>query len=159
MKIDLICVGKIKENSLKELIQEYKKRISGYCDIDIIEVNDESIVDKPSKQEIEIAKNKEGERIIKKIKPHQYVIAFDLVKNQPNSPEYAEFLRKTFANYGANITFVIGGSYGLSDEVKARANYSIGLSNMTFTHQMTRLIVLEQTYRAFKINNNEVYHK
>lgn len=159
MKIDLICVGKIKEPALKELINEYVKRLSAYANLSIIELNDESIADRPSEQEINIAKRKEGEKILKAIKGNQYVIAFDLVQNQPNSVEFAKILEKTFNTYGAYITFVIGGSYGLSDEVKSRANLRIGLSNMTFTHQMSRLIALEQIYRAFKINNNEVYHK
>ena len=159
MKINLICVGKIKEKSLKDLINEYIKRISAYASVNIVEVQDESIVEKPSLQEINIAKKKEGEKILKNIKQGQYVIALDLVQNQPDSLEFAKILQKSFDNYGANITFLIGGSYGLSDEVKERANLRMGLSNMTFTHQMSRLIILEQIYRAFKINNNEVYHK
>ncbi len=159
MKINLLVIGKIKDLYLKQGIEEYLKRLSNYCEVLVKEFDDESIVDKPSKKEIEIATDKECERVLKTIKNTAYVITLDLGKKQLDSRGFAEFLSQKFNTYGSHLTFVIGGSYGLSSSLKKRANDSISLSAMTFTHQMTRLIFLEQVYRAFKILNNEVYHK
>ena len=159
MKIKIYAIGHLKEAYLKQGINEYLERLKPYAQVEIIEVNDESIVQNPSLKEIEIAKDKEGQRILKLLKNDEYVIGLDLVKKQPTSPEFAKYLEDKFVLGGSNISFVIGGSYGLSDELKKRCQDRIGLSNMTFLHQMTRLILLEQIYRAFKINRNEVYHK
>lgn len=159
MKINLLVIGKIKDLYLKQGIEEYLKRLSNYCEVLVKEFDDESIVDKPSKKEIEIAIDKECERVLKTIKNTDYVVTLDLGKKQLDSRGFAEFLSQKFNTYGSHLTFVIGGSYGLSSSLKKRANDSISLSAMTFTHQMTRLIFLEQVYRAFKILNNEVYHK
>ena len=159
MKINLLVIGKIKDSYIRQGIDEYLKRLSPYCEVSIKEFEDESIVEKPGNKEIEIAVNKECEKVLKSIKTTDYVIALDLGKKQPDSRGFADFLQQKFNTYGSHLTFVIGGSYGLSAALKKRANDSISLSNMTFTHQMTRLIFLEQIYRAFKILNNEVYHK
>ena len=159
MRIRIIAVGKIKETYLKNGIDEYLKRIKPYCNIEIMEVNDEPLRDNPNEAEIEIAKNKEGEKVLKILKSSDYVINLDLDQKELKSPVFAEFLNEKFVLGGSFITFVIGGSYGLSDALKKRANDSISLSKMTFLHQMTRLILLEQIYRAFKINRNETYHK
>lgn len=159
MKIKLFVIGKIKENYLKEGINEYLNRIKPYASIEVIEVNDEPVKDNPSFSEIEMVKNKEGEKILKLLKHSDYLISLDLNKKQFTSPEFAKYLENKFVIGGSSISFVIGGSYGLSDALKNRSNDSISLSNMTFLHQMTRLILLEQIYRAFKINRNEVYHK
>ena len=159
MKIKIYAIGHLKEAYLKQGINEYLERLKPYTQVEIVELNDESIVDNPSQKEIEQAKNKEGQKVLKLIKSNEYLIGLDLVKKQPTSEEFAKYLNDKFVLGGANISFVIGGSYGLSDELKARCNDRIGLSNMTFLHQMTRLILLEQIYRAFKINRNEVYHK
>ena len=159
MKIRIISVGHIKENYLKEGINEYLLRLKPYVDMEIIEVNDEPVKDSPSNSDIEIVKNKEGTKVMKFIKNNDYVISLDLNKKELNSPEFAEYLNNKFVLGGSKITFLIGGSYGLSDELKKRANDAISLSKMTFLHQMTKLILLEQIYRAFKINRNEVYHK
>ena len=159
MKIKIYAIGHLKEPYLKQGINEYLERLKPYTQMEIIEVNDESIVQNPSQKEIEIAKDKEGAKILKLLKNDEYVIGLDLVKKQPTSPEFAKYLEDKFVLGGSNISFVIGGSYGLSDELKNRCQDRIGLSNMTFLHQMTRLILLEQIYRAFKINRNEVYHK
>lgn len=159
MKIRIIAIGKIKEGYLKTGIEEYLKRIKPYCQIDIIEVLDEPVSDNPNDSIIKMTKDKEGQKVIKLLKPSDYVISLDLNKKEFTSEQFAAYIDKTFEKAKSNITFVIGGSYGLSDELKTRANDSITLSKMTFLHQMTRLILLEQIYRAFKINRNEVYHK
>lgn len=159
MKIKLYAIGKIKESYLKVGIEEYLTRIKPYSSIEIIEVKDEPINDNPSLKDIERAKNNEGARVLKLLKNNEYLIALDLAKKQFKSEEFADFLMKKLEENGSSISFVIGGSYGLSDELKKRSNYSISLSDMTFLHQMTRLILLEQIYRAFKIINKEVYHK
>lgn len=159
MKIRIIAIGKIKEAYLKMGIEEYVKRLKPYTQLEIVEVNDEPVSDNPSDSQIEMVKNKEGEKVLKLLKEGDYVISLDLNKKQFTSPEFAKFIEDKMVTGGSFITFVIGGSYGLSDALKERANYAISLSNMTFLHQMTRLILLEQIYRAFKINHNEVYHK
>ena len=159
MKIKLYAIGKIKEAYLKNGIDEYVNRIKPYCQIEIIEVNDEPIVDNPHPSEIKKAIDLEGKKVLKLLKPNDYLIGLDLNKKELNSVEFADFLNNKFVLGGSTISFVIGGSYGLSDELKNRCNDSISLSKMTFLHQMTRLILLEQIYRAFKINRNETYHK
>ena len=159
MKIRIFCIGKIKENFLKEGIAEYLKRLSPYAKIEIVEVSDEPIKENPNKSDIDNAINKEGKKILKLLKNTDYLISLDLDQKEFKSESFAEFLMKNVEISGSNLSFVIGGSYGLSDELKNRANNSFSLSQMTFTHQMTRLILLEQIYRAFKILNNEVYHK
>lgn len=130
--------------------------IRPYSQIEIIEVNDEAIV---NQKEIEKGIIKEGERILKLIHDNDYVISLDLNKKQLTSTEFAEYLDEKLTISGAYLTFVIGGSYGLSEDVKKRMNDSLSLSKMTFLHMMCRLILLEQIFRAFKINNNETYHK
>ena len=159
MKIRIFAIGKIKEAYLKEGINEYLTRLKPYTQIEIIELNDEPIPDNPNESEINKAKNIEGERVLKLLKPQDYLISLDLNKKQYTSLEFAKYLDNKFVIGGSNIYFVIGGSYGLSDSLKKRANDSLSLSNMTFLHQMTRLLLLEQIYRAFKINRNETYHK
>ncbi len=159
MKIKIYAIGKIKERYLKDGIDEYVQRIRPYCQLEIIEVNDESIVDNPNQSEIKKAIDIEGSRVLKLLKNGEYLIGLDLNRKELNSEEFAEFLSKKFVIGGSNISFVIGGSYGLSDELKNRCNDFLSLSKMTFLHQVTRLILLEQIYRAFKINRNETYHK
>ena len=158
MKIKIYCIGKIKEQYLKDGINEYLKRISAYSNIEIIEVADSKVKDNPNSSDIEKAKNEEGERILKLLK-NDYLIGLDLNKKEQTSEAFATFLHSKLVESGSNISFVIGGSYGLSDALKERCNTSISLSKLTFLHQMTRLILLEQIYRAFKILNNETYHK
>ena len=159
MKIKIYAIGKIKEDYLKIGIGEYIKKIKPYSQIEIVEVNDEPIPNNPNSSEIEMAKNKEGEKVLQLIKNNEYLIGLDLNKKELESPAFAEFLDKNLVNNGSSISFVIGGSYGLSNELKNRCNDSVSLSKMTFLHQMTRLILLEQIYRAFKILRNETYHK
>lgn len=159
MKIKLYVIGKIKEEYLKLGIQDYLTRIKPYAAIEVFEVKDEAVKQNASLKDIEKAKDIEGERILKLLKKEEYLIALDLNKKQYTSEEFAVFIDKKLVENNASISFVIGGSYGLSEGLRTRSNFSISLSNLTFTHQMSRLILLEQIYRAFKINNNETYHK
>ena len=159
MTIKIYAIGKIKEQYLSLGIAEYVKRLKPYCNIEIIEVNDEKVNDNPSLAEIEIVKNKEADSVLKLLKPSDYLIGLDLNRKEFTSEAFAEFLDKKLELSGSNLSFVIGGSYGLGDALKNRCNDFITLSKMTFLHQMTRLILLEQIYRAFKINRHEVYHK
>lgn len=152
--IKIIAVGKLKARALKELCDDYQKKINHYHHISIIEIKDEPISDNDSAEHI---KQKEGERIMAKIDPKDYVIALDLRGKMMDSVSFANHLDKILAN--KPLTFVIGGSLGIAREVIQRADLSLKLSDMTFLHQMTRLIILEQIYRSFKILHNETYHK
>ena len=150
--IKIICVGSIKEKYLTEAIDEYRKRISKYTKFEIIEVND---IDNKS---IDIILNKEKELILKNIDKKDYVITLAIEGDELSSTQFANKIDSVFNNY-SNITFVIGGSYGLHSDIKNISNYKLSFSKMTFPHQLFRVILLEQIYRAYKINNNEVYHK
>ena len=158
MNIKIYCIGKIKD-FYKAGVDEYIKRLSTYAKVEIVEVKDESISDKPSGKEIIKAKDLECSRVLKLLKPSEYLIGLDLSKKEMDSVSFAQYLNESLVLHGANISFVIGGSYGLSDELKRRVNDSISLSKLTFPHQLARLVLLEQIYRAFKILNNETYHK
>lgn len=150
--IKLITVGQIKEKYLKEAIEEYKKRISKYTNIEIIEVKDEGLVEE------EKAKNKEAEKINKHINDRDYLITLEIEGQQMTSPDFAKKIDNILIE-NSNIVFIIGGSYGLSDEIKNKARLHLSFSKMTFPHQLFRVLLLEQIYRAYKINNNESYHK
>ena len=158
MTIKIYAIGKIKD-FYKTGVDEYVKRISGYAKVEIIEVKDESISDKPSLSEITKAKDSEGKRVLALVKNNEFLIGLDLNKREFTSEEFASFLNDKLVENGSNISFVIGGSYGLSDELKNRVNTSITLSKLTYPHQLARLVLLEQIFRAFKIINNETYHK
>lgn len=158
MKIKIYAIGKIKD-FYKEGVDEYVKRITPYCNVEVIEFKDESLPNNPSDGEIKKAKDIEGQRVLKSVGCHEFLIGLDLGKKQLESPEFAGYLEKKFQIYAGSFSFVIGGSYGLSDELKNRCNDFISLSKFTFLHQMSRLILLEQIYRSFKILNNETYHK
>jgi len=150
--IKIICVGKLKENYLKDAVEEYSKRLSKYTKVNIIEVNDISNMD------VNTILKKEQEEIFKFIDSKDYVITLEIEGKQISSTEFAKKMDNIFLS-NSNITFIIGGSYGLSDEIKGRSNYKLSFSNLTFPHQLFRVMLLEQIYRAFKINNNEEYHK
>lgn len=159
MKIKIYCIGKIKESYLQEGIAEYLKRLQPYAKTEIIEVNDSKIKDNPNLSDIKKAIDEEGQRALKVVKNNEYLIGLDLNKKEYTSEEFATFIEKKMSEGGSLISFVIGGSYGLSEELKNRCNCFVTLSKMTFLHQMTRMILLEQIYRSFKILNNETYHK
>ena len=154
--IKIVAVGKIKEKALKTLIAEYQKRLSSYTKLLIIEVDDEMLIDDDM---IIKAIQVEGERILKQIKEREYVILLDLGGEMIDSVTLAKQIQELNTYGRSDITFIIGGSVGVSDKVKARADLKWQLSKLTFTHQHVRLLVLEQIYRAYKINNNETYHK
>ncbi|MBO8461806.1 MAG: 23S rRNA (pseudouridine(1915)-N(3))-methyltransferase RlmH [Firmicutes bacterium] len=158
MFIKLICVGKIKEAYLKDAIEEYSKRISKFAKLNIIEVKDEKPPQNASESEFEIVKDKEFKEILKYISSNDYVIYFDLNGKEYDSPSLAKHVDDLISQ-GKNLTFIIGGSYGFSKNYNSIKNEKIKLSNLTFPHQLARVIVLEQLYRCFKINNNESYHK
>ena len=159
MRINIVCVGKIKEKYLKLGIDEFKKRLSIYCKLEIIELEDEKAPENLSDKEMLIIKEKEGKKILSKIKDNSYVIALAIDGKNLSSEELAQTINKLGVRGVSNITFVIGGSLGLSDEVLSRADYKLSFSKMTFPHQLMRLILLEQVYRAYRINNGEPYHK
>ena len=159
MNITLITVGKIKEKYLKDAIDEYSKRLKRYCKLDIVEVSDEKTPDNASeKEEIQI-KTKEGEAILKYIKDNMYVIVLAIEGKMLSSEELAFLIKDLGVKGDSNIALVIGGSLGLTKEVLNRADYKLSFSKMTFPHQLMRVILLEQVYRGFRINNGEPYHK
>ena len=159
MKITIVCVGKIKEKYFTMAIDEYSKRLSRYCKLNIIEVPDEKTPDQASEAEELQIKKKEGERILSNIKDQAYVIALAIQGKMLDSVELAKKI-ESLGTYGdSQIVFVIGGSLGLSDEVLARANMKLSFSPMTFPHQLMRVVLLEQVYRAYRINCGEPYHK
>ena len=155
--INIVCVGKIKENYLKDAISEYSKRLSKYCKLNIIEINDEPIPNNLNNKICENIKLIEGEKIISNIK-NSYVIALDLKGKQYTSEEFSYKL-ESISIEKSSITFIIGGSLGLSENVIKKSNELICFSKMTFPHQLIRLFLLEQIFRAFKIQNNETYHR
>ena len=156
--INIICVGKIKETYLKEAILEYSKRLSKYCILKIIEVADESIPEKLNKKLSDSIKEIEGKRILSHTK-NSYIISLDLNGKSYSSEEFSSKIQNIALNNNSNISFIIGGSLGLSNEVLSHSNELICFSKMTFPHQLIRLFLLEQIFRAFKISNNETYHK
>jgi 23S rRNA (pseudouridine1915-N3)-methyltransferase len=159
VNISIVTVGKLKEKYLKQGIEEYLKRLGSYAKIDVIEVADEKAPEELSGTEMVQVKQKEGERILAKINPDAHVIALAINGKLKSSEELAESLDK-LATYGkSKIAFVIGGSLGLSDEVLKRSDEQLSFSKMTFPHQLMRLILVEQIYRAYRINRGEPYHK
>ena len=159
LKVNIICVGKIKETFFREAIDEYSKRLNSYCSLNIIEIKDEKIPNNSSEKENQIIKEKEGNNILSHIKKDSYVICLDLKGKQFTSEEFSQKINNISTNISSSISFIIGGSLGISQNVLKKANESISFSKMTFPHQLFRVILLEQIYRAFKIMNNETYHK
>lgn len=154
MKLKVICAGKIKEKWLKEGIAEYVKRLSKYCSVEFVEVNDS-----PDSLPVAKALEEEGNLMLSKIKPDDYVWVLDLHGKLLTSEEISSEMVTGFEKGGSCLTVVIGGSNGLSSDLVKRADRRVCFGNITLTHQMTRLILLEQIYRGFKIANNEKYHK
>lgn len=159
MRITLITVGKIKEKYLRDAIAEYSKRLSRYCKLEIIEVADEKTPDHASEAAEENIRNKEGERILKHIRDDMYVITLEIGGKMLSSEEFADKINSLGVQGKSSITFVIGGSIGLGQEVLRRSDYALSFSKMTFPHQLMRVILLEQVYRGYRIINGEPYHK
>lgn len=157
INIKLVAVGKIKESFHREEIQELLKRLSRFCRLNIIEVDEYKLKDE-SESSIKLTLSKEGSNLLKNIKDEDYVILLDLHGQEISSTDFAKKMDQLIS-LGKSVCFVIGGSYGLCDDIRKRSNFLLKLSPMTFTHQMTRIIILEQIYRSFKIINNESYHK
>lgn len=159
MNIQIISVGKVREKYLKLGIAEFEKRLQSYCKLQLTEVADEQAPEKLNEKDLERVKVREGERILKHIKGFSYVIALDIQGKQMSSEQFS----KTVADLGYQgknqLTFIIGGSNGLSTDVLKRANEKLSFSKMTFPHQMMKLVLLEQVYRAYKIQRREPYHK
>ena len=158
LSIQIICVGKIKENYLKDAISEYSKRLSKFCNLNIVELSDEKLPSKLNDSIINEIKNKECNKIIQNIKKDSYIICLDLKGKQFSSEEFSQKLDNIALNFNSSITFIIGGTLGLNEEVLSLASEKICFSKMTFPHQLIRVFLLEQLFRAFKISNNETYH-
>ncbi len=159
MQIDIVCVGKIKEKFFRDALEEYKKRLSRYCRLTEIEVADEKTPDSAGEAEVLQIKEKEGLRILAKLSDHATVIALAIQGKSYTSEGFSEELERLAIGGVSHIQFVIGGSLGLSDQVLSRAHRKISFSAMTFPHQLMRVILAEQIYRAYRIQRNEPYHK
>ncbi|MBO4214433.1 MAG: 23S rRNA (pseudouridine(1915)-N(3))-methyltransferase RlmH [Lachnospiraceae bacterium] len=159
MKISICCVGKVTEKFFTDAIAEYSKRLSKYCTFEIIEVKDEKTKENASDTEINLVKEKEGKRILEKINPTSYVIALVINGKMYSSENFAKKIGELMNEGKSHITFVIGGSLGLCDEIIDKADMKLSFSQMTFPHQLMRVILSEQIYRAYRILNNEPYHK
>ena len=159
MQIKIIAVGKVKEKFYKENINEFTKRLSKYCSLEIIETKEEKAPDHISDADIEIIKNTEGKYILDKVKDNTYVVALAIEGEAITSEALAKQIENLGVQGKSNIAFIIGGSFGLSKDVLKRANYLLSFSKMTFPHQLMRVILLEQVYRSFRIIKGEPYHK
>ena len=166
MKIDICCVGKVKESSFRDMISEYSKRLSRYANLSILEVQDEKTPDKASAIEEAEIKRKEGEKILKYLggtgkgsDGKAYVITLEINGKEIDSVELSKKIDSLGVSGVSHIQFVIGGSLGLADEVIGRADYHLSFSKMTFPHQLMRVILLEQIYRSYRIISGEPYHK
>ena len=160
MDIEIIAVGKIKEKFYKDAISEYLKRMQAYNKVEIIEVADEMAAENLSEKELEQVKEKEGERILGKISKEDYVVSLEILGKQMDSIDFATLIENEMAEgFGRNLVFVIGGSNGLSKEVSQRSNKKLSFGKMTYPHQLMRVILTEQIYRAYRIINGHPYHK
>lgn len=159
MKISLITVGKIKEKFYRDAIDEYAKRLSAYCKLEIIQVADEKTAENSSETEMNIIKEKEAERILKNIPDQAYVISLEILGKELDSVELSKKIEDLGVHGTSHIIFVIGGSLGLHSSVSKRADYHLSFSKMTFPHQLMRVILLEQIYRSYRIMHHEPYHK
>ena len=158
LTVNVVCAGKIKENYLKDAISEQSKRLSKLCNLNITELSDEKLPNKLNDSIINEIKNKECNKIIQAIKKDSYIICLDLKGKELSSEEFSAKLDNITLKFNSSITFVIGGTLGLNQEILSLANEKICFSKMTFPHQLIRVFLLEQLFRAFKISNNETYH-
>lgn len=160
MLIKIIGVGKIKEKFYKDAISEYEKRMTAYNKVEIIEVNDEKAPENLSDKEIDQVKSVEGERILAKIKDDSFVVTLEIAGKALDSVKFAQLIQDEMLDgFGRDMVFVIGGSNGLGSNVLKRSNYRLSFGKMTYPHQLMRVILMEQIYRAYRIINKEPYHK
>lgn len=159
MKITVLTVGKIKEKFYTEAINEYNKRLSRYCKLNIVQVQDEKTNENCSDTEADIVKEKEGGRLMKCIPDDAYVISLEILGKQLDSVQLADKINNLGIQGKSHIIFIIGGSLGLHKSISDRADFKLSFSNMTFPHQLMRVILLEQIYRSYRIINNQPYHK
>lgn len=159
LNINIVCVGKIKENYLKGAIDEYSKRLTKYCNLKIVELADEKLPGKLYDSVRNEVKEKECRKIIEAIKKDSYIICLDLTGKQLSSEQFSRKIEEISLNFNSTITFVIGGTLGLTQEVLQMANEKLCFSKMTFPHQLMRMILLEQVYRSYRIMKGEPYHK
>ena len=159
MKLTIIAVGKLKEKYLKDGIAEYSKRLSRFCDLEIVEIEDEQVPENISAANAIQVKRKEAEKILKKLKDSSLLVVLDVKGEKLDSEAFASKLNSFFISGNSHITFVIGGSLGLDEMLVKRSILRFSMSDLTFPHQLARLILLEQVYRCFKIINGETYHK
>ena len=159
MKVKIVCVGKLKDSFFRDAIAEYAKRLSRFCTLEVCEVADEKAPESLSPAEEAQVIAKEGERLLSKIQPGEFVVCLCIGGKRLSSEQFAALLQATFDRQASTVTFVIGGSLGLSPAVLARADYALSVSDLTLPHGLCRVFLLEQVYRAFKINAGEPYHK
>ncbi len=159
MNVTIVCIGKLKEKYWRDAVSEYMKRLKGYCAPKIIELKEARLPQSAGTAEEQAVKEAEGREILGKIAPHQFVISLEIQGKKVSSPAFAEKIRGLALDGRSDLVFVIGGSLGLSPAVSQRADWKLSFSDMTFPHQLMRVILLEQVYRAFKIIHNEPYHK
>lgn len=159
MKITLVTVGKVKEKYLRDAIEEYKKRLSKYCKLEILEVQDEKTPDSASENQENLIRSKEGDRIMKYLKDDAYVITLEIGGKMLDSLEFSKKIESLGIQGKSHLIFVIGGSIGLGQQVLSRSDLALSFSKMTFPHQLMRVILLEQIYRGYRIMAGEPYHK
>ncbi|MBR6548200.1 MAG: 23S rRNA (pseudouridine(1915)-N(3))-methyltransferase RlmH [Clostridia bacterium] len=157
--ITILCIGKLKEAYWRDAMAEYTKRLSGFCKFNVVELDETKASDHPSEKEIATVIEKEGDRILAKIPTNALVIALCIEGKSWSSEELASYIATQSVNGVSHIVFLIGGSYGLSPRVKQQAQIKLSFSKMTFPHQLFRVLLTEQIYRAFQINNQSPYHK
>lgn len=159
MKITIITVGKLKEKYWKDAVAEYQKRLSRYCKLELLEVQDEKTPDQANTSADDGIRSKEGERILKLIRPDSFVVTLEIQGKMLSSEELADKIESLGIQGQSHLTFVIGGSIGLGKEVQKRSDFALSFSRMTYPHQLMRVILLEQIYRSYRIINGEPYHK
>lgn len=159
LNVKILCIGKLKEKYLKDACAEYQKRLGAYCSLEILELPEERIAQNPSAAEIERVLNAEGDKIIQKLQRCEAVVTLCIEGRGLSSQELSEYIQAETVRGISSIAFVIGGSYGLSEQVKSRSELKLSMSKMTFPHQLARVMLLEQIYRAFQISSGGKYHK
>lgn len=159
IKIKIICIGSLKETYLKEAFYEYQKRLTSFCKFELIELNEYKLKNNPCDSEIKICINSEGDKILSKIPANSHCISLCIEGNELSSEKFAKHIEDISINKTGEIIFIIGGSYGLSEKVKKQSDFLLSISKMTFPHQLARIMLSEQIYRAFQIMSGGKYHK